>query len=68
MTDRASLINDAFALAESGHLQYSIPMAMIQYLKNEKEYVPWQSAKKALINMEEMLINTEAYPLYRKVS
>ena len=64
-TDRASLINDAFALAESGALPYSIPMAMIQYLRKEKHFVAWETAMRALGQMESLLMNTEAYPLYR---
>ena len=39
--DRASLLNDAFSLADSGELNYEIALDMIGYLKREVEYVPW---------------------------
>ena len=66
--DRASLINDAFALAESGQLDYSIPMAMMQYLKSEQSYVPWQTTILKLGAIESLLRNTDAYPMFRQVS
>jgi hypothetical protein len=30
--DRASLLNDAFSLAEAGHISYTIPLSMTEYL------------------------------------
>ena len=42
--DRAHLLNDAFSLAESGHVPYSIPLAMTKYLKKEQSLIPWESA------------------------
>jgi hypothetical protein len=47
-TDRGSLINDAFSLAESGHLDYSIPLSMTRYLKKEKDLVPWKSGEQLM--------------------
>ncbi len=67
MTDRANLINDAFSLSESGHLPYSVPLAMIQYLRGEDGLVPWQAAASKLAAMESLLRTTDAYPMYRKV-
>ena len=37
--DRASLLNDAFALAESGRLPYSTPLDMTRYLAKEEHLV-----------------------------
>ena len=65
--DRASLINDAFALSKSGHLDYSVPLSMVQYLKNEQDFVPWEVALRELGSMEKRLKNTDAYPMYRQV-
>ena len=50
--DRSSLINDAFSLAESGHIDYSIPLSMTKYLKKEKDYVPWEGAFDKLLHLE----------------
>ncbi len=67
MTDRASLINDAFSLSESGHLDYHVPLSMVQYLRRETGLVPWQAAATKLAQMESLLRSTDAYPMYRKV-
>ena len=42
--DRASLLDDAFALAGAGHISITIPLEMTKYLKAEKHYVPWRIA------------------------
>ena len=65
--DRAHLLNDAFSLAESGHLEYDIPMAMVAYLKKEEGLVPWETAYKSLEKIRRLLQGTKVYPLLRKV-
>ena len=47
-TDRAHLLNDAFALAESGHVDYSVPLSMTRYLRREADFVPWRAAYREL--------------------
>ena len=65
--DRAHLLNDAFSLAESGHVPYSIPLAMTKYLKKENSLIPWESAYDKIVSMGQLLIDTPTYPLFRKV-
>jgi glutamyl aminopeptidase len=65
--DRSSLLNDAFSLAESGHVDYSVPLSMTRYLRKESDLVPWQTVYSKLVNMEGKLKDTEAYPMFRKV-
>ena len=65
--DRAHLINDAFSLAESGHVPYSIPLAMTKYLKKENSLIPWESAYDKIVTMGQLLLDTPTYPLFRKV-
>ena len=65
--DRAHLLNDAFKLAESRHLSYSIPLSMTEYLTNEKSLIPWKTLYSEFVSMENSLEKTETYPLYRKV-
>lgn len=65
-TDRASLLNDAFSLAESGHLEYSIPLAMTRYLRKEQSLIPWKTAYDKLFSMSSLLQDTDTYPLFRK--
>ena len=66
--DRASLLSDAFSLAESGHLGYDIPISMSSYLKKEKSLVPWETAYRSLKKIETLLDGSNAYPLLRKVN
>ncbi|XP_022165263.1 aminopeptidase N-like [Myzus persicae] len=42
--NRAQLIDDAFNLARSGQLDYSVPLHLSKYLKNENNTTPWYSA------------------------
>uniref|UniRef100_A0A915AG91 Aminopeptidase n=2 Tax=Parascaris univalens TaxID=6257 RepID=A0A915AG91_PARUN len=41
---RARIIDDAFALAQAGHLSYEIPLNISAYLRKEEEYLPWSMA------------------------
>ena len=66
--DRASLLNDAFSLAESGHLSYDIPIKMTSYLKKEQSLIPWDTAFTSLKKIETLLEATKGYPDLRKVS
>jgi len=43
--NRAQLIDDAFNLAKSGQLDYSVALHLSKYLKNENNTTPWYSAK-----------------------
>ena len=71
--DRSSLLNDAFSLAESGHLKslkssgYDIPMLMTSYLKREQGLIPWETVYKSLENIRRLLRGTQVYPILRKV-
>ncbi len=65
-TDRANLINDAFSLAESGHIPYSIPMSMTKYLRKEQSLVPWESAYEKLNTLGRLLLDTPSYSLFRQ--
>ncbi|PAA88784.1 hypothetical protein BOX15_Mlig000299g3 [Macrostomum lignano] len=53
--DRARLLDDSFALASAGYLDYSIPLNMTRYLKNETHYVPWSSALSKIGYLHSML-------------
>lgn len=64
--DRAHLINDAFSLAESGHLEYSIPLSMTKYLKKESSLIPWESAYEKINTMGRLLSDSPTYSLFRK--
>ncbi|XP_006869398.1 PREDICTED: glutamyl aminopeptidase [Chrysochloris asiatica] len=62
--DRASLIDDAFALARAQLLDYTTALNLTKYLKTEEDYLPWQrviSAITYIINMFED--DKELYPM-----
>lgn len=42
--DKVGLIDDAFALAESGILQSTVPLRLVAALENETDYSPWRAA------------------------
>ncbi|KAF4019708.1 hypothetical protein G4228_011459 [Cervus hanglu yarkandensis] len=65
--DRASFIDDAFALARAQLLNYKEALNLTKYLKEEKEYLPWHrviSAVTYIISMFED--DKELYPVIEK--
>lgn len=63
-SDRASLLNDVFILADSTQLSYKTALDLTKYLVNEEEFVPWKVATSKLISMKKLLYYTENYQLY----
>ena len=63
--DRASLLNDAFALAESGHITYTVPLTMAEYLIHETHLVPIKTAFRKLSDIESLLKNMDTIGLFR---
>ena len=64
--DRASLLSDAFSLAESGLLSYEIPLSLTAFLSNESHLVPWETVYAKLVMMGNLLKKTPVYPQFRK--
>ncbi|CAB3398134.1 unnamed protein product [Caenorhabditis bovis] len=48
---RFRLIDDAFATAAAEISNYTNPIRLLEYLKNEKEYLPWISANSYMIKL-----------------
>ncbi|XP_010639811.1 glutamyl aminopeptidase [Fukomys damarensis] len=62
--DRASLIDDAFALAKAQLLNYSEALTLTKYLGRERDYLPWQRAISAVTYIISMFEDDkELYPL-----
>ncbi|XP_073818639.1 glutamyl aminopeptidase-like isoform X2 [Musca autumnalis] len=61
VSDRAHLINDAFALADAGQLEYSIALDLSKYLENELDYVPWNVGASRLSAIKNLLYFTDLY-------
>ncbi|KAJ8249670.1 hypothetical protein COCON_G00228860 [Conger conger] len=46
--NRAGLIDDVFNLARAGYLPQNIPLQIIRYLPQEREFLPWHAASRSL--------------------
>ena len=64
--DRASLLNDAFSLAESGHISYTVPLDMTRNLEQEVHLVPWATIYDKLVAMGSLLELSPTFPLFRE--
>uniref|UniRef100_A0A8C9S2E7 Aminopeptidase n=2 Tax=Scleropages formosus TaxID=113540 RepID=A0A8C9S2E7_SCLFO len=62
--NRAGLIDDVFNLARAGYLPQNIPLEIICYLPQEREFLPWHAASRALYQLDKLLDRTEEYSLF----
>lgn len=77
--NRALLINDIFSLANAEQLSIKKPLELINYLVNETEYLPFETAQRQLWHILTLLDESEIYgsfssyilklinPLYREL-
>lgn len=63
--NRAQLIDDALYLAWTGEQDYEIAMRLIEYLKREREYLPWKSAFENLKRMKSIIRQTPNYEFFK---
>lgn len=59
IADRTHLLEETFRLAESGHLNYSIPLKLVQQLKDETNYVPWSVASTMVAQIKGYLTSSK---------
>ncbi|KAF7480957.1 glutamyl aminopeptidase [Marmota monax] len=65
--DRASFIDDAFALARAQLLGYDVALNLTRYLKMEENFLPWQRAISAVTYIISMFEDDkELYPMIEK--
>ncbi|KAM9312842.1 thyrotropin-releasing hormone-degrading ectoenzyme [Gastrophryne carolinensis] len=64
VSNRAGLIDDAFNLARAGYLTQNIPLEIIRYLSEEKDFLPWHAASRALYPLDKLLDRTEDYSIF----
>ncbi|XP_066580023.1 thyrotropin-releasing hormone-degrading ectoenzyme [Amia ocellicauda] len=62
--NRAGLIDDVFNLARAGYLPQNIPLEIICYLPQEKEFLPWHAASRSLYHLDKLLDRTEEYNIF----
>lgn len=60
--NRAQLLDDAFVVASAHLLPYKSALDLTLYLKNEKDYVPWNAVLSELNYIDTMLYNVAQYP------
>ncbi|XP_059170274.1 glutamyl aminopeptidase-like [Physella acuta] len=66
-SDRAGLLNDAFMLADAGMTSYEIPLEMMSYLAEERDFVPWYAAIIGGVSyINNMLEVDPQFPVWRK--
>lgn len=61
MAARSQLIDDAFTLAESGRLDYKVPLKLSHYLTEETDFAPWATALSHFERIEQMLRSKATY-------
>ncbi|KAF7990264.1 hypothetical protein HCN44_000069 [Aphidius gifuensis] len=63
--NRAQLIDDAFNLAATSRLNYSIALDVASYLHQEKDLIPWIPAFTGLLEIHKILVNTKYHENYK---
>ncbi|XP_055986764.1 thyrotropin-releasing hormone-degrading ectoenzyme isoform X2 [Sorex fumeus] len=66
VSNRAGLIDDAFSLARAGYLPQNIPLEIIKYLSEEKDFLPWHAASRALYPLDKLLDRMEKYNVFNE--
>ncbi|GAB1295568.1 Thyrotropin-releasing hormone-degrading ectoenzyme [Apodemus speciosus] len=66
VSNRAALIDDAFSLARAGYLPQHIPLEIIRYLSEEKDFLPWHAASRALYPLDKLLDRMENYNIFNE--
>jgi len=61
--DCANLLFDAIQLSHKSLLSYETLFSLFDYLKNEKEYLPWSVASSALASLRSKLSSTNNFAL-----
>ncbi|XP_077477502.1 glutamyl aminopeptidase [Stigmatopora argus] len=66
--DRASYIDDVFALARADKIDYGHAFNLSMYLNNEDDYIAWQRVSSSIAYVRDMLAGKDAlYPKFQKV-
>lgn len=63
--NRAQLIDDAFNLAATSRLNYSIALDVASYLYQEEDLIPWIPAFTGLLKIHKILVNTKYHENFK---
>ncbi|XP_026673538.1 aminopeptidase N-like [Ceratina calcarata] len=59
--NRAQIVDDAFSLAHTGNLNYTVALNVTLYLTQETDFMPWQPAFKHLGYLRNLLRTSDKY-------
>lgn len=62
---KSQILDDAFTLAASGHVDYKRALDMASFLQCETDYIPWFAAVRVFSKLMDKLFITEAYSLFK---
>ena len=65
LVSRAQVLDDAFELAQANRLPYSVPLGLVNTLRQEKEHQPWRVALASLSRLDGLLRTDVRYYLFR---
>ncbi|XP_068103260.1 aminopeptidase Q [Hyperolius riggenbachi] len=66
VVNRIQLIDDAFILANAGHLEYETALNLTRYLEQEMEIIVWYIFLKHLHHYRTSLVTYNSFPLIKK--
>lgn len=55
---------DVLWLCRAGYLPQSVPLEIIRYLSEEKDFLPWHAASRALYPLDKLLDRMEKYNVF----
>lgn len=58
------IINIKFFLCRAGYLPQNIPLEIIRYLSEEKDFLPWHATSRALYPLDKLLDRMEKYNVF----
>lgn len=63
--NRAQLLIDAMDLAQLGEMSYSLSLKVMIYLRDEKEFLPWEAGLGKLEPLKTVLSRTANYGIFK---
>ncbi|XP_059482028.1 glutamyl aminopeptidase-like isoform X2 [Neocloeon triangulifer] len=63
-TDRSSLIDDVFSLADGSYVTYKQALDLSEYLENETGYISWSTSASKFLKLLPFMRSRPAYPTF----
>lgn len=64
--NRAQLVDDSFHLARAGLLRFDIPLAIIDHMEREVDYIPWAPTNRANTLLNRWFAGSRVHPRYQE--